>query len=260
MSKKVLILASNYGLWAEELQAPWDALRKAGFDLTLATMQGKTPLPLIISMDPTFIDPFQFYNVNPQPVVDRVNELLSNGEWDHPIRIQDASMDDYDAIVIVGGPGSALDLVGNPHVHQLLVDAYNSDKLMGALCYAVGAFVWARTPRNGGKSIVYGKTITAHPKEWDFTDELAYPLQGATPDNKGTDIVTPGFAFPLQVLMEDAVGPNGTVLSDNTASRERPQVAFDWPFVTALSVESSIAFGDKLVEVLSQVGQNAPTP
>ena len=41
----VLIIASNYGLWAEELQGPWDALRKAGHRLSLATPTGKTPLP-----------------------------------------------------------------------------------------------------------------------------------------------------------------------------------------------------------------------
>ena len=27
---RVMMIASNVGLWAEELQAPWDALRKAG--------------------------------------------------------------------------------------------------------------------------------------------------------------------------------------------------------------------------------------
>ena len=29
---KVLVLATNYGSWGEELQAPWDALKKAGLD------------------------------------------------------------------------------------------------------------------------------------------------------------------------------------------------------------------------------------
>ena len=31
MAKKVLIIATNYGSWGEELQAPWDACKKAGF-------------------------------------------------------------------------------------------------------------------------------------------------------------------------------------------------------------------------------------
>lgn len=251
MSKKVLILASNVGLWGEELQAPWDALKKAGFDVTLATPKGITPLPLQLSMDKDFVDPMQNYNVNPPEVVDRINEILDAGEWDTPIKVEDAKIDGYDALVLVGGPGSPLDIVGNPFVHQLCVDAYNQGKVLGALCYAVGAFVWARDTDTLHRSIIYGKKVVAHPREWDFTGLMNYPLVRTTAENTGTDLVTQGFVFPLQVIVEDAVGPNGKVYSDPTANREKPQVMYDHPFITALSVESSIAFGDQLVTALS---------
>ena len=248
---KVLVLASNLGLWGEELQAPWDAMKKAGFELTLATEQGITPLPLMLSVDKGFIDPVQQYAVNPPEVVDRILEILARGEWDHSIRIADAKAEDYDAVAVVGGPGSPLDLVGNAKVHRLLEAFHRQGKIMGALCYAVGAFIWARR-REDGKSIIHGKTIVAHPKEWDFTEDLPYPLHGATKGNPGTDLVTPGFVFPLQVIVEDAVGDTGKVLADPTANRLKPVVHFDAPFVTAQSVESSIAFGRKMVEVLSK--------
>lgn len=251
MSKKVLILASNLGLWGEELQAPWDALKKAGFELTLATEKGITPLPLMLSVDKDFVDPVQQYNVNPAEVVDRILEILKTGEWDTPIKIVDAKATDYDAIAIVGGPGSPLDLVGNAKVHRLLEDFYYQGKVLGALCYAVGAFVWARK-KEDGKSIINGKTIVAHPKEWDFTGDLPYPLFNATPTNPGTDLVTAGFIFPLQVIVEDAVGDRGSVIAVATANRNNPVVNFDFPFVSAQSVESSIAFGEKMVEVLSK--------
>ena len=99
--KKVLVLASNLGLWGEELQAPWDALNKAGFKLTLATQRGITPLPLQLSVDKSFVDPVQQYNVNPAEVVDRILEILKTGEWDNPIKIADAKADDYDAMVML---------------------------------------------------------------------------------------------------------------------------------------------------------------
>ena len=252
MNKNVLVLATNYGLWAEELQAPWDALKKAGFNLTLATEQGKTPLPFILSMDSEFIDPLQHYKVNPKEVVDRVNQILDTGEWDHPIKIAQANMDDFGALVIVGGVGASLDLNGNRKVHQLVYSAYKSGKIIGALCYAVGSLLWTRDPKNNNKSILYGKTVTAHPVSWDIDVDLPYTLVRATPDNKGTDLMTPGFVYPLQPIVEDAVGPHGKVLSDPKANREHPLVAYDHPFVTGLSVESSIAFGNKLVEVLSK--------
>ena len=64
-------------------------------------------------------------------------------------------------------------------------------------------------------------------------------------------MVTPGFLLPLQDVVEDAVGPNGTCVADEGANREKPCVVYDWPFVTALSVESSIEYGRKLVDVLT---------
>jgi putative intracellular protease/amidase len=144
-----------------------------------------------------------------------------------------------------------LDIAGNSKVHQLLEQAYASNKTIGALCYAVGALVWARQPSDWNKSIIYGKRVAAHPREWDFTGDLPYFLADATPDNPGTDLVTPGFVYPLSPIVVDAVGPNGKVYSDPNTTREHPLVVYDPPFVTALSVESSIAFGNKLVEVLS---------
>jgi putative intracellular protease/amidase len=257
MSKKVLILASNLGLWGEELQAPWDALKSAGHELVLATPKGMTPLPLELSMNKDFVDPMQNYHVNPSEVVDRINQVLDAGEWDNPIKIEDATIEGFDALVLVGGPGSPLDIVGNPYVHQLCVDAYNQGKLLGALCYAVGAFVWARDTDTLHRSIIYGKKIVAHPREWDFTGPMNYPLVRVTSENAGTNLVTQGFVFPLQVIVEDAVGPLGRVYSDPTTNREKPQVMYDYPFVTALSVESSIAFGNKLVEALASQDQVA---
>jgi putative intracellular protease/amidase len=250
MGKKVVVLASNVGLWAEELQAPWDALKKAGHELTLATKQGKKPLPITVSMDADFMDPMQHYQVNPLEVVNRTKELLNGEEWAHPIKFDEIDMSKFDAIVLVGGPGSALDMVGNIRIHQLILEAYEAQKIIGGLCYAIGALALTRNPKNKNKSVIFGRTVVAHPHAWDFYMDMGYPLYGATPDNKGTDLVTAGFLFPLQYLTEDAVGPDGKVIADETANREKPCVAYDHPFVTGLSVESSIAYGKKLVEVL----------
>jgi putative intracellular protease/amidase len=250
MGKKILILATNYGLWAEELQAPWDALKAAGHDLQLATFRGMTPLPSTMSMDPDFVDPMQDAHINPKEVVDRVNEILDKGEWDHPIKIHDAKMGDYDALVIVGGAGSALDLAGNMEVHNLVLEAYKSRKTVGALCYAVGALAFTRDPDNNYQSVIHGKHVTAHPHSWDFIGDHGYEFVRETPQNPDMKLITNGFVFPLQFMVEDAVGSRDLVASDPKTSREHPSVVYDAPFVTGLSVESSIAFGKKLVEVI----------
>lgn len=252
MGKKILFIASNYGVWAEELVAPWDILKEAGHELQLATYKGMTPLPASLSMDPEWIDPQQGIAMDPQEVIDRMNEMLDTGELDHSIKIHNANMDDYDALVIVGGAGSAVDIAGNMEVHDLILNAYKSDKIVGALCYAVGALAFTRDPDNDMKSVIYGKSVTAHPHAWDFVGDHVYHVERATEDNPGIQLVTNGFLFPLQYMVEDAVGPEGSVASDPKTSREKPSVAWDYPFVTGLSVESSSAFGRKLVEVLAE--------
>jgi putative intracellular protease/amidase len=250
MGKKILIIASNYGLWAEELQAPWDALKKAGHQLQLATLLGKTPLPDDLSMDSDWVDPQQHIKMNPPELLARVNEILDKGEWDNVIKVSDANMDDYDAIVVVGGAGSAVDVAGNMEVHDLILRAYKTGKIIGALCYAVGALAFTRDPDNDYKSVIYGKHVTAHPHSWDFVGLHEYTVVRATPDNPDFKLRTNGFLFPLQYMVEDAVGRRDFVNADPTTSREKPAVEWDPPFVTGLSVESSKAFGNKLVEVL----------
>lgn len=248
---KILVVASNYGVWAEELQAPWDALKQAGHDLTLATYLGMTPLPGKISMDPDFVDPMQKVKMNPPELLARVNEILDSGEWASPIMTRDADMAEFDALVIVGGAGSALDVAGNGLVHRLVLDAYHTGKTIGALCYAVGALAFTRDPDNGMKSVIYGRHVTAHPHAWDFVDDLGYDVVRSTADNPRLQLKTSGFVFPLQYMVQDAVGPDGSVASDPATSRERPSVVYDPPFVTGLSVESAQAFGGKLVQVLA---------
>jgi len=250
MSQKILFIASNYGLWGEELQAPWDAVKKAGFEPVLSTYLGKTPLPITSSMDPDFIDPVQKSAVNPANVVTRLKEILEGGEWDNPRNVKDVDMSDYRALALVGGPGAPLDICGNLNVHKLAYEAYASGKVIAALCYSVAVFALTRNPRNDNRSIIYGRHVVAHPHAWDFDFDITYPLYGATTDNCGTDLQTPGFVFPLQYLVEDAVGSGGSVKADSNATRERPCVAQDGNIITGLSVESSIAFGGALVGAL----------
>ena len=251
MSKRVLVVASNYGVWNEELQAPWDILTEAGHELTICTPQGKKPLPLAISMDPDFVDPIQNYKVNTLHACQRMKELLAGPDWDKPLKIKDAGIADYDAIVMAGGLGADLDLTNNSFLHKLILDAYRSDKLIAAICFSVAVLLFTRDPKNNYNSIIYGKKIAAHPREWDFKDDVSYELYQATNENSGTNVITPGFVLPLHDIAMDTVGPAGQVFADPATSREKPCVIYDWPFITGCSVESSIAYGDRIKEVLA---------
>lgn len=253
--KNILILATNYGSWGEELQAPWDVLKTAGHNLVLGTPLGKKPLPLKVSVDPDFFDPVQKYKTNPPEVCTRIKALVDGDEWAHSVRFADAKMADFDALALTGGLGAMIDLCNNWQVHRLVMEAYRSNKLIGALCYAITTLAFCRDSANDNKSVIWGKTVTAHPAAWDFYGpeyDFTYDLYGVTPDNKGTDVHTPGFLWPAEHVIRDAVGPKGKAIARASATREDPEVAFDWPFVTGTSVESSIAWGNKIAAVLAE--------
>jgi len=120
---KVLICATDFGTWGEELQAPWDIIKKAGHDVTLTTWFGKKPLPLIVSCDPKFFDPIIKCYTNPDDVCKRIKELTDGDEWAHSIKFKDAKMSDYDALVLTGGLGAMIDMCNNYNVHKLILDA-----------------------------------------------------------------------------------------------------------------------------------------
>jgi putative intracellular protease/amidase len=202
-------------------------------------------------MDPDFIDPMLNVPMNPPSLLARMDEILDSGEWETSLKIAEADMADFDHLMLVGGPGAAVDIAGNMHVHRLVLDAYKAGKTIGALCYAVAALVFTRDPENGHRSVIHGRTVTAHPHAWDFTVDVVYDVARATPDNPDMKLRTTGFLFPLQHITEDAVGPKGRVIADETANREKPCVHRDGPFVTGLSVESCAAFGAAMVEALA---------
>ncbi|MBR1419875.1 MAG: DJ-1/PfpI family protein [Selenomonadaceae bacterium] len=250
---KVLIAATEYGSWGEELQAPWDIIKAAGHEVTLITRTGKKPYPLQISVDPEFFDPVQKVHTNPKEVCDRIKELVDGEELNHPKKFKDVNMKDYDAIVITGGLGAMFDMCNDYYLHKLVMDGYKSKKVVAALCYATATLIFCRDPENGYKSIVWGHEMTAHPRAWDFYGDYdsSYELYGT--DWK-PNVITPGFLWPVEDLTIDAVGPNGKCVAIPTTSRENPKVVYDGTFITGTSVESSIAYGEMVVKVLKEKG------
>ena len=148
-------------------------------------------------------------------------------------------------LVLVGGPGAPLDITGNPTVHRLVEKAYGDEKIIGALCYAVGALVWSRWPDNRGKSIsTAGRWSPIHANGTSpATCRIPSTARARTTPAPTSSPRASCTRSPSSSRTRS--GADGKVISDPTASREHPLVIYDHPFVSALSVESSSAFGDK---------------
>jgi hypothetical protein len=66
-----------------------------------------------------------------------------------------------------------VDLANNHRVHDLIFGFLRSDKPVAAECYGVACFAFARN-LDDRKSIIWGKHVTGHCKEYDYMDGTGF--------------------------------------------------------------------------------------
>jgi len=265
MSKKILFILSEYGYWGEELVGPLAACDEQGYQIVFATPNGKRPVPLPPSIDPGYIDPPLGRSVTTPEVAASVVELDGSGRLDEPVSLSEwvpdrpynsengflrkieayyRELDDvaedlrsFDAMVIVGGSGPIVDLANNGRVHELILAFVRAGKPIVAECYGVACLAFARD-WGDRKSIIWGKHVTGHCKEYDYKDGTGFV---------GVEFNMGPPPYPLEYILRDATGPTGRYHAN---VGHETSVIVDYPFITARSTPDSFLAGEKLVEVL----------
>lgn len=263
--RKILIVLSEYGYWGEELIGPVSACDERGYQTVFLTPSGKRPQALPPSLDPGYVDPPLGRSVTTPEVAvaarrldesSRLDSPLSMREWlpDRPYDSEpnhlhqleayhrelgrvDRDIEAYDAMVIVGGSGPIVDLANNGRLHELVLGFVRADKPILAECYGVACLAFARDWDNR-ESIICGKHVTGHCKEYDYKDGTGFI---------GTDFNMGPPPYPLEYILRDATAPRGRY--HGNFGRET-SVIVDYPFITARSTPDSFLAGKKLVEVL----------
>lgn len=268
MSKKILVLLSEYGYWGEELVGPLSQFDQRGYDVVFATPNGRRPRALPPSLEPDFIDPPLGRSVVSAEVAkmardldesDRLSSPLSLADWiptrpytseDDYLRklesynneVQDKlaeAIAEYDALLIVGGSGPIVDLANNGRVHDIIMAFLRADKVIGAECYGVACLAFARDWENR-RSIIWGKHVTGHCKEYDYKDGTGF---------LNTDFNMGPPPYPLEYILRDATGPDGAYHGN---FGKEISVVVDYPFVTGRSTPDSFRTGEKMVETLER--------
>jgi len=271
VAKKVLFVLSEWGYWGEELIGPLAACDGAGYEVSFMTPTGKRAAVLGVSMDTTYVDPPLGKCVTSPENAEKTRQIEASGRLDdpkslagwlpqHPYRsapnyLRDTEayfrrldqltpeIEQYDALVIVGGSGAMVDLANNQRLHDLIVRFVNLDKPVATECYGVACLAFARN-QDDRRSIIRDRHVTGHPIEYDYRDGT-----GFTGDHNGIGDghnFGPPF-YPLEYILRDAVAPDGQF--HGNVGKET-SVIVDYPFITSRSTESSYECGDKLVEVL----------
>lgn len=268
MKKSILIILSEYGFWGEELIGPLETFDKAGYQVTFATPKGKRAVALPPSMDPQYIDPPLGKSVTSKTVADKVKAIDKSPRLDKPLNLsklmpempyfsssslvrdleayykaRDKAKNDvlseFDAMLIVGGSGPIVDLANNQRVHDIILSFVEMNKPVGAECYGVACLAFARELENR-KSILWGKHVTGHCKEYDYHDGTGF---------MGTDFNMGPPPYPLEYILRDATGPEGAYIGN---FGKETSVVVDYPFITGRSTPDSYLTGQKMVEALEK--------
>lgn len=268
MARSILVVLSEYGYWGEELLGPLTAFDKAGYTTEFATPTGKRARALPPSLDPAFVDPPLGRSVVSPEVArlaaaldgsDRLDGPRSLADWipERPYTSDDGYLraleaynngldrvraevaERYDALLLVGGSGPIVDMANNGRVHDLILAFLREEKVIGAECYGVACLAFARDWEDRA-SILWGKHVTGHCKEYDYKDGTGF---------LDTDINMGPPPYPLEYVLRDATGPDGAY--HGNFGRER-SVIVDHPFVTGRSTPDSFLTGEQMVAVLDR--------
>jgi putative intracellular protease/amidase len=266
--KKVLIILSEWGFWGEELIGPLETFDQAGYEVDFATPKGKRPVALPPSMDENYIDPPLGRSVTTAEVAAKVRAIDKSPRLDNPINLSEIlperpywsssalvreleayykKLDEverdfvskYDTMLIVGGSGPIVDLANNDRIHSLILAFKKAGKPIGAECYGVACLAFARDLTDR-KSIIWGKHVTGHCKEYDYKDGTGF---------MGTDFNMGPPPYPLEYILRDATGPDGAYIGN---FGHETSVIVDYPFITGRSTPDSYLTGQKMVEVLEK--------
>lgn len=157
MDKKILIIVAPEDYRDEELDLPREIFLQKGYDITIASKDTQTA------------------------------RGTSGGTTPVDVNVSQVKVNDYDAIVFVGGPGAEA-YFSDAKAHSIAQESTKSGKVLAAICIAPSILA------NAG--VLSGKSATAFPSEEDNLKEKGakYTSEAVTVDGKIVTASGPGAA------------------------------------------------------------------
>src|SRR5437773_455773 len=89
MSKRILVVLSEWGFWGEELVGPLEAFEEAGYDVDFMTPTGKRPVAIGVSMDPDYVDPPLGRSVTSPEMAEKVKAIDTSPRLDESTNLSE---------------------------------------------------------------------------------------------------------------------------------------------------------------------------
>lgn len=263
--KKILVMLSEYGFWGEELIGPLEVFDQHGYEVLFMTPTGKRAHALPPSMEVGYFDPPLRKVVTDEHYAQKTREIDAGTRLDNPINLSAwfperpyfssdefshkmeayynqraecwKELEEYDALLMVGGSGPIVDMVNNQRLHDVILGFRSLDKLIIAECYAVTCLAFARE-WDDRTSIIQGKHVTGHAVEYDYKDGTGF---------LNTDLNMGPPPYPLEYILRDATAPGGQY---HGGVGRTTSTVLDFPYLTGRSTQDSHLVGETAVQVL----------
>ncbi len=167
--KKILIPLPDNDFDVTEVSIPWKYFKEQGFEVEFSTENGK-----VGSADSLLLKGVIFGKLGAKPdAISAYHELEKDKNFFAPIPYKEIEPEKYDLLLLPGGHAPGMrQYLESKTLQEKVLRFFKLNKLIGAICH--GPLVLARTINpETGKSILYGKKVTALPK---ILERIAYYL------------------------------------------------------------------------------------
>jgi putative intracellular protease/amidase len=207
----VFILSAHHsGYWLPEVIKPYQDLTVNGYQVTFASPQGAPGHPAAFSQ----------LSEKHRAIYRQIEPVLAT-----PQPLKSIRSKDYEAIYFPGGSGPVFDLAGHPEVNRLVLEFYNENKIIAALCHGPAALTYVKLPN--GERLITGLNITGKSNaEEPESAENWYPF-----------------------LIENRFKAYGSNYS--SGGPNQAYIVYDEPVLTGQNPQSTSLLSNKLINLLS---------
>src|SRR5256885_1121436 len=181
--RKILMVAANpavsaqtgwpIGFWWSELTHPYWEFTEHGYDVEVASPDGGA-----LQAD-SWSDPRDESGYSAADLISLgfVNSPTHRKLVEDSTGLADVSVDDYAAVLFIGGQAPMYTFYDDKRVHHLAAAFHEAGKITAVICHAT--CILLRTPPSDGELLVKGKTWTGFANsEEDFADAyVQQPIQ-----------------------------------------------------------------------------------
>ena len=235
--KKVLIVTTSHnilgktgyptGVWLPEMTHPFSALQNAGFNITIASVNGGN-VP---------IDPYSIPS-NPQgtnrddPITDKFLHTPADvAIINHTVPVSTVNAREYSAVVFPGGNGATYDFPWDKNVNRIAAAIYEQGGIVAAVCHGPAALLNATL--SNGQYLIKGMKVTGFSNEEEAITEILI-----------------GKKHVLPFFLENELPKHGAIYEKVYVHEPLVVVSGNGRLITGQNPESATNVGEKVVEIL----------